>query len=72
MMLDSYNFFFNKSVLADKINRENIISGKYTPSSEEESQAAAIKIQRYWRFFRIMRRTKVRAQRRKILIGSLL
>lgn len=58
------------SVLADKRSRENIISGKYLKPSKEKARNAAVKIQRYWRLYRIMRRNRVKKQRYNILIGN--
>ncbi|VVC37808.1 P-loop containing nucleoside triphosphate hydrolase [Cinara cedri] len=49
--------------------RDNIISGKYKNPSQDKAHTAAIQIQRYWRFYRIMKCTKIRTQRKNIVIG---
>lgn len=57
-------------VLSARRTRENIISGKYIVPGKDTARRAAVKIQRYWRFYRMMRRTKVRTQKLRVLIGD--
>lgn len=59
-------------MLAEKRSRANIISGKYINPTKEVAQKSAIKIQRYWRFYRKMRRDRVQKQKYNILIGMLI
>ncbi|CAH1738693.1 unnamed protein product [Aphis gossypii] len=56
-------------LISSRITRNNIISGKYKQPSKEKGREAAIKIQRYWRYYRLMIQTKARKQRRNILLG---
>lgn len=58
-------------MLAAKRSRSRIIAGKYVVPSKEKAGEAAVKIQRYWRFYRIMRVTRVRTQRLYVTIGNL-
>lgn len=57
-------------MLADKRGRANIISGKYIMPSKEKAHEAATKIQRYWRIYRIIRRTKIRTEIQDTLLGK--
>lgn len=57
------------SVLSAKKTRANIISGKYKKPRSDKAHEAAIKIQRYWRLYRIMRWNNIRIQRKNIAIG---
>lgn len=71
-ILNPFNFeFILILVIAARRTRENIISGKYRKLSNKKAQEAAIRIQRYWRLYRMLRRTKVRTQKRNVLLGKL-
>lgn len=59
-------------VLSAQRTRKNIISGKYIIPSKERAREAAVKIQRYWRFYHLLRRTKARTQKLHFLIGAVL
>ncbi|XP_025193072.1 dynein regulatory complex protein 11-like, partial [Melanaphis sacchari] len=56
-------------LISARITRNNIISGKYKQPSKEKGREAAVKIQRYWRYYRLMVQTKARKLRRHILLG---
>ncbi|XP_060876495.1 dynein regulatory complex protein 11-like isoform X1 [Metopolophium dirhodum] len=52
-----------------RITRSNIISGKYKQPSKEKGQEAAVKIQRFWRHYRIMTKVNARKLKRHVQLG---
>ncbi|KAL4090726.1 hypothetical protein QTP88_025507 [Uroleucon formosanum] len=56
-------------LISARITRSNIISGKYKQPSKEKSQDAAVKIQRFWRYYRMMIQIKARKLKRHIQLG---
>jgi len=67
-----FQYFSNHSVLIEKTNRENIISGKYVPPSKENFLSKIVTIQRYWRNYRTRRQMKIKTRKRNILIGKVM
>ncbi|XP_015377577.1 PREDICTED: uncharacterized protein LOC107171834, partial [Diuraphis noxia] len=56
-------------LISARITRENIISGKYIQPSKEKGRVAAVKIQRFWRYYRMMIQISARKQKRHIQLG---
>jgi len=57
-------------VISARITRSNIISGKYKQPSKEKGREAAVKIQRFWRYYRMMIQISARKQKRHIQLGK--
>lgn len=57
-------------VIYDRITRSNIISGKYKQPSNNTGREAAVKIQRYWRFYRLIMQARARQEKWCIQVGT--